>query len=165
MIKNSNLKFIIWNSRSGFTLIELLVVIAIIGVLAAVVLVTTGTTRIKGRDARRLSDLQQVKSGLDIYYNLGSGYPDTATWDAGQTALTPLSCSGVVAFKPPQDPKNANDSSFAYTYTQGGTSNSGCGGTVYSNYKIQFKTEGVTSIGVAGTYYLSPAGISTTAPF
>lgn len=153
------------NKSQGFTLIELLVVIAIIGVLAAVVLVTTGSVRIKSRDARRLSDMQQIKSGLDIYYNLGSGYPATATWNTSQTSFTNIDCSGVVSFKVPQDPKYLNDNMFTYTYTQGGTSSSGCGGTVYSTYKVQFTTENTTSLGAAGTYYLSPLGISTVAPF
>jgi prepilin-type N-terminal cleavage/methylation domain-containing protein len=152
-------------NKSGFTLIELLVVIAIIGVLAAVVLVTTGTTRLKSRDARRLSDMQQVKSGLDIYYNLGAGYPATAGWTAAQTANGSIDCSGTTALKVPQDPKYINDNSFTYTYTQGGTGTSGCGGTVYSNYKVQFTTESTTSIGTAGVYYLSPLGISSVAPF
>lgn len=149
----------------GFTLIELLVVIAIIGVLAAVVLVTTGSARLKSRDARRLSDIQQVKSGLDIYYNLGSGYPDTASWDAAQSTNGSLSCSGVVTFKVPQDPKYISDPTFTYVYTQGGNSSTGCGGSVYSNYKIEFTTEGTTSLGVPGVYYLSPGGITSVAPF
>jgi len=155
----------ITDNNRGFTLIELLVVIAIIGVLAAVVLVTTGSARLKGRDARRLTDIQQVKSGLDIYYNLGAGYPDTASWDAAQETSSSLSCSGTVALKVPQDSKYPNDNSFAYVYTQGGTSGSGCGGTVYNNYKLEFTTEGTTSLGPPAVYYLSPAGISSVAPF
>ncbi len=153
------------NSRRGFTLIELLVVIAIIGVLAAVVLVATGNARIKSRDARRLTDVQQIKSGLDIYYNLGAGYPDTASWNTAQSANGTLSCSGTPALKVPQDIKYPNDNTFAYTYTQGGNSATGCGGTVYATYKVQFKTEATTGIGAAGVYYLSPSGISTVAPF
>jgi len=161
-----NSKFNILYSSKGFTLIELLVVIAIIGVLAAVVLVSTGSARVKSRDARRLGDMQQIKSGLDVHYNLASGYPDTATWDSAQNSLTQLTCSGEATLKVPQDPLNLTDSSFDYVYTQGGNASIGCGASaVYSNYKIQFKTEGATSIGVAGTYYLSPSGITTTAPF
>lgn len=160
-----NFKLEIKNSSKGFTLIELLVVIAIIGLLASVVLVSLGSAKLKSRDARRLGDIQQIKSGLDIYYNLGNGYPDTNSWNTAQTNKSQLSCSGTPALKVPNDPLNSTNGTYTYTYTQGGTSSSSCGGTVYSNYKIQFQTEGTTSIGSAGTYYLSPSGISTTAPF
>ena len=149
----------------GFTLIELLVVIAIIGLLASVIMVAMGNARLKARDTRRLADMQQIKSGMDIYYSQGSGYPDTATVAASQTAGSQLSCSGEVVMRFPQDPFNLGNASFAYTYTSGGSTSSGCGGTVYSNYKIQFQTEGLTSLGPANTYYVSPSGISTTAPF
>lgn len=152
-------------NNKGFTLIELLVVIAIIGVLAAVVLINTGNARLKSRDARRITDIQQIKSGLDIYYNSGSGYPDTASWDTAQDGLLTLSCSGTPALKVPQDIKYPSDNTYAYIYTQGGNASSGCGGTVYSDYKVEFRTESTTNFGAAGVYYLSPAGVSTIAPF
>lgn len=146
---------------AGFTLIELLVVVAIIGLLASVVLVAMGNARIKGRDARRLSDVQQVKSGVNIHYNVGSGYPSTAAWNAAQSGSVYLACSGENTFKPPQDPLLGA----VYTYTQGGNATSGCGTTVYQDYKLEFTTEGATSLGPAGTYYLSPRGITSTPPF
>lgn len=58
----------------GFTLIELLVVIAIIGILASVVLVSLNSARQKGRDARVISDVQQLRTWLEAQYN-GAGYP------------------------------------------------------------------------------------------
>jgi type II secretion system protein G len=51
----------------GFTLIELLVVIAIIGILAAMVLVGLSGIRGRTRDARRKSDLSQLKRALEVY--------------------------------------------------------------------------------------------------
>src|SRR6185436_6627791 len=63
----------------GFTLIELLVVIAIIGILAAVVLVSLNSARAKSRDARRLADIRQVMTALELYYNDNGGYPDAAS--------------------------------------------------------------------------------------
>lgn len=147
--------------EKGFTLIELLVVVAIIGMLVSIILVGLGTARQKSRDARRLSDSQQIKTGLDLYYNTSSGYPDTATWSSLQSTSGTLACNGTNYFKVPNDPNPL----ITYTFTSGGNSMSSCGGTVWSTYKLQFQTEGTTSIGPAGIYYLSPTGISSTAPF
>ena len=55
-------------TSSGFTLLELLVVIAIIGVLAAVVLASLGTSRNKGTDAGIVSNLHSIQVQAEFYY-------------------------------------------------------------------------------------------------
>jgi len=59
----------------GFTLIELLVVIVIIGILATLATVTLSSARAKARDARRVSDVKQIQTALELYYNDASSYP------------------------------------------------------------------------------------------
>jgi prepilin-type N-terminal cleavage/methylation domain-containing protein len=55
--------------QSGFTLIELLVVITIISVLATLVIAQLGIARSKSRDAKRIADLSQLYSGINLYFD------------------------------------------------------------------------------------------------
>jgi prepilin-type N-terminal cleavage/methylation domain-containing protein len=62
----------------GFTLIELLVVIAIIGLLSSVVLASLSSARQKSRDAKRLTNVRQLQTALELYANEHGGiYPGT----------------------------------------------------------------------------------------
>ena len=56
-------------NKKGFTLIELLVVIAIIGLLATIAVVALNSARTSSRDAKRIADVRQVQTGLELYYN------------------------------------------------------------------------------------------------
>lgn len=64
-------------NREGFTLIELLVVIAIIALLSGVILASLSTARMKSRDAKRVSDLRQIKIALELYFDANNKYPAT----------------------------------------------------------------------------------------
>jgi type II secretion system protein G len=65
------------NSASGFTLIELLVVISIIGLLASIIFAALGSARNQAKDARRISDLQQIQTALELYNASNGHYPST----------------------------------------------------------------------------------------
>ena len=71
------------SEKKGFTLIELLVVIAIIGVLATLLLLQLGGARGKSRDAKRLSDVTQLKTAIEQYFDDNTGtYPAMSLYDA-----------------------------------------------------------------------------------
>jgi prepilin-type N-terminal cleavage/methylation domain-containing protein len=63
--------------QSGFTLIELLVVIAIIGLLSSVILASLNGARAKARDSRRIADMRQITTALEVFYNSNQAYPST----------------------------------------------------------------------------------------
>lgn len=104
------------NRERGFTLIELLVVIAIIGLLSSVILASLNGARIKGRDARRLSDIKQIQTALELYYSDNNTYPVTAS--GGTTVTSAL--GGVLAptyiQSVPVDPSRTDNSTTGYLY-------------------------------------------------
>jgi len=124
----------------GFTLIELLVVIAIIGILSSVVLASLNAARMKSRDARRMSDLAQIRIALEMYYNDHGYYPPSgcgwdcngydysynSTWSSLATALKPYIATL------PVDPLNGGGcppwQTGCYTYAYGNV-----GKTTYSS--------------------------------
>ncbi|MDQ5893600.1 MAG: ral secretion pathway protein [Patescibacteria group bacterium] len=65
------------NNKKGFTLIELLVVISIIGLLSSVVLASLSSSRVKGRDAKRISDIRQLRNALELHRDALGYYPST----------------------------------------------------------------------------------------
>ena len=67
------------HGKRGFTLIELLVVIAIIGMLSSVVLASLNSAREKSRDARRLADIRQIQTALELRFDdvTPPEYPDS----------------------------------------------------------------------------------------
>ena len=81
------LVFRVKNFNKGFTLIELLVVVAIIGVLAAIVLASLNSARLKGQIAKAKMELNQFikaaviaqgESGKNLIAITGSGCSECA---------------------------------------------------------------------------------------
>lgn len=63
--------------KNGFTLIEILVTITIIAVLLAVAMVSYTSINKRSRDARRRSDVEQLRSALEMYRADNGNYPNT----------------------------------------------------------------------------------------
>jgi prepilin-type N-terminal cleavage/methylation domain-containing protein len=56
-------------NNKGFTLLELLVVIAIIGLLSTFAIVSLNSGREKARDTKRLSDMKNLQTAMEFYYD------------------------------------------------------------------------------------------------
>jgi len=91
------------STKRGFTLIELLVVIAIIGILSSVVIASMNSARKKSRDARRISDISNIKTALEMFYDANQTYPISQA--ALYTATTGLAPTYIP--KVPTDPVGA----------------------------------------------------------
>lgn len=64
------------SNKKGFTLVELMVVILIIGILIGLSLVASVGVKKSARDGKRKSDLEQIRSALEMYKSDEGEYPD-----------------------------------------------------------------------------------------
>jgi type II secretion system protein G len=144
-------------NEKGFTLIELLVVIAIIGLLASVVLLALNSARAKSRDAKRLADVRQMASALELYFNDVSSYPTsngaTVTLITGQPTLTPTYL-GLIPTAPSPADGSCDATSNGYRYLAGVASQN-----ITGTYSLGFCLGAATGGYSAGQHTLTPAGI------
>lgn len=105
MLNSYNKRFLSTNfPASGFTLIELIVVIAVVGVLATVITSYLGAARNRGNDSRRVSDVKQIQSALELYYSNHQSYPVTlnlliADGDIASIPTPPKGLTGEITYK------------------------------------------------------------------
>ena len=138
-------------NKKGFTLIELLVVIAIIGLLSTLAVVALGSARLKARDSKRLGDLKQIQTALELYYTDQNAYPTGSNISLGDTdyaclnasGFTTKNCSSPYMGVVPKDPQSG-----FYKYT-----------TASSSYSVTATLEGTVNGLGPGAVTLSPAGI------
>ncbi|MFA6307174.1 MAG: prepilin-type N-terminal cleavage/methylation domain-containing protein [Patescibacteria group bacterium] len=137
--------------QQGFTLIELLVVIAIIGLLSTLAVVALNNARMKSRDAKRISDIKQIQTALELYYNDANAYPATAdVTSGGDIAIGTVTYMATVPTNPsPEADGECNDgNSYVYNALTGQTS-----------YTLTYCLGGTTGGVTAGEHTATPNGI------
>jgi len=145
-------------NKKGFTLIELLVVIAIIGLLSTLSVLALNSARARSRDAKRITDIKQIQTALEMYYNDAGYYPATTDVEAGDAIATG---SNTYMTKIPTAPTpidgavcvTGDKNTYLYNYT----GSSGFGGTYTLRYCLGAATGGVA----AGINTATPAGITS----
>ena len=139
-------------NKKGFTLIELLVVIAIIGILSTLSVIALNNARQKSRDARRVADVKQVQTALELFYNDENGYPANVVFD-GTGSISGVTASTTYMAIVPRSPEPWNDGNCTvanYMYTQQASG---------ASYAIRYCLGDVTGGVAAGEHFATPAGI------
>lgn len=111
-------------NKKAFTLIELLVVIAIIGLLATLSVLALNNARAKSRDAKRVADIKQIQTALELYFNDKQSYPTSSELTASNS-ISSTSTNGTSTYMqviPTSPTPNVSGvtgcGGAAYTYTQ-----------------------------------------------
>jgi len=156
-------------TTKGFTLIELLVVISIIGILSTLAVVSLNNARLKARDTKRVSDIKQIQTALELYASDKFGYPavDAAGLVLGsadgstlsKTAGFSATASGTLYMG--NVPSNALPGGVDYVYkswsNSGATSSCTSGTCIW--YTINFELEEQTGGLAQGARVANPTGI------
>lgn len=108
----------------GFTLVELLVVVSIIGILLGIAIFGLQGSRESARDAKRKSDIELVRAGLELYKSDCKRYPNSSGFDlfsqtqlAGDDSTTSCTSANTYITAVPKDP---NDPERIYKYSSNG---------------------------------------------
>lgn len=144
-----------FKNKKGFTLIELLVVIAIIGLLSTLAVVALTSARTKARDSKRVADMKQVQTAMELYYSANNAYPACAagTLVSACGVLAPDYLPGVANLKDPGGVATACADPAA------AKCNYSFGAPVAGEFEVNFWLEGATGDLAAGAHTVTPAGL------
>jgi general secretion pathway protein G len=101
------------NKTNGFTLVEILVVVTIISLMASVAAVSYSRFIKQSRDARRKTDIEQIRAAIELYRNFKGVYPASLAFDGTGTVE-----DGATKYmtKVPSDPLYTGPLATTYSY-------------------------------------------------
>lgn len=154
--------------QHGFTLVEILTVVAIIGTISSIGVVSYESVRASSRDVKRVSDLKQIQTAIELYFENNGRYPDDRRpGPEGQILGLPetrfLTDAG---FGPDDDgrvyivvPKNPEPGGTPYVYRSLEEDGDNCSASACGNYAMLFTLERGTGSYLAGPHAVTPTGI------
>ncbi len=167
--------------QKGFTLIELLVVIAIIGLLSTLAVVALNNARQKARDAKRVADVKQMQTAMELFYNDCNGYPvqtpaalittalnagasagaDGCDGDAGEPTINTFLSTIPTAPLPLDNTPTCTTANGSYYYESTNSDGSACDGAANTcaSYTIDYCLGAQTGGLVVGAHTATPAGM------
>ncbi|MFH1398038.1 MAG: type II secretion system protein [Candidatus Omnitrophota bacterium] len=150
-------------NKKAFTLTELIVVLSILFILVAIIVPSVTNLIQKGRDARRLADMNAVQVALEFYYEANGAYPPSdgqgcAPWDTPGDGdfIQPLKTGGYIPSNI-RDPVTNNNCA-NYRYNRYAAGSGGCAAALGAFYVLGI-VDMETSL---GTYLDSPGFSCTT---
>jgi prepilin-type N-terminal cleavage/methylation domain-containing protein len=138
----------------GFTLIELLVVIAVIALLVTLSILALSNARTAARDSKRVADIRQMQTALELFYDNNNRYPTNAEFQSGRLSYFDSNTGTTTFISIPTAPTPADgfctDSNNGYAY------NASADG---STYGLNFCTAKKINNLPAGALVATPGGI------
>ncbi|GEM_PF-2434045 len=132
-------------------------VIAIIGLLASISVIALNTARAKARDTKRVADVKQISTALELYFNDAGRYPTAAEFTTG--SLYSTSTNGTTTYMATvplaPDPPDGNCSQANNNYNYVETENG-------AGYQLVFCLGGRTGSLNSNCVQASPTGMVNT---
>jgi prepilin-type N-terminal cleavage/methylation domain-containing protein len=159
-----------FKNKKGFTLIELLVVIAIIGLLSTLAVVALSSARQKSRDSKRVSDMKQVQTAMELMFSANNSYVMTGCAAPGALVSScngpalPVGVTAITEFLPGIDKLKDPNGAAACAAACDATVAAPCNYSVKvvptaTTYEFCFYLEGNTGDLLKGAHKVTPAGL------
>lgn len=107
------MEYVNYKSAKGFTLIELLVAMTIVAILSGLALVSLEGARKGSRDSKRKTDLEQIRSALEMCRADSGSYPSGSKYS--NDTITCGVAPNTYTYQIPADPISTNH---RYVYNQ-----------------------------------------------
>jgi len=137
--------------KLGFTFIEIAVVLAIMGIIASLTLTGLNSVRANSRDTKRVSDISEIQTALELYKRENYVYPLMLTPGEPLVAGSQTYLKAV-----PTSPGNITGDAYTYVRDANGLS-------YHISYLLEKPLAGNTGVGDSNSSYLAVPGQNSVA--